>query len=94
MVSRRRETRSPNARNLYPGNQIDGYHTRFALIRMSVDAEDEVVVDAALAFGGWIRALNSRYRKAFRYRRKLHQAASGFRSVLLRGQTPLPERIE
>jgi hypothetical protein len=31
---------------------MDGYHTTFNLITMSVDAEYEVVVDAALAFGG------------------------------------------
>ena len=54
------------------------------LITMSVDAEYEVVVDAALAFGGLDHhdALKLRLRrKAFRYRCKLCQAASGFRSV-------------
>ena len=51
------------AGNLFPANQIDGYHTTFTLITMSVDAEYEVVVDAALAFGGLDHhdALNSRY---------------------------------
>jgi hypothetical protein len=42
----------PYACNLLPANQIGGYHTTLTLVTMSVDAEYEVVVDAALAFGG------------------------------------------
>ena len=70
--------------NLFPANQMDGYHTTFNLITMSVDAEYEVVVDAALAFGGLDQhdTLNSRCAASgFRYECKLHQAACGFRST-------------
>jgi len=62
---------------------MDGYHTPLTLITMSVDAEHEVVVDAALAFGGLDHhdSLNSRYAaRRLGTNCKLHQAASGFRS--------------
>jgi len=38
--------------DLFPAKQIEGHDTAFGLTTMLVDAYYEVVVDAALAFGG------------------------------------------
>jgi hypothetical protein len=38
--------------NLFPAKQIDGDGTAFTITAMSVDADYEIFVDAAFAFGG------------------------------------------
>jgi hypothetical protein len=37
---------------MFPGKQVDCDHTAFNLTAVSVDADYEVFVDAAFAFGG------------------------------------------